>query len=537
MSSWNGNRFSVYTSEEKSVLGLIKEMGDQTNYNSDEIVRLTESDNKKVSHQEMQEVYKIDKQANFTGSWFGIKRPTQSNEGLAGTVEQLIDETIPSINSQLEQIENNIDNDIIKPIVLSGEIGGTITLERNKIYIIEGNLKIKENSKIDGKWATIRKDGIINIGDNVYITNVNFETETPLQRIDDVCQTQKECSLVIGNNVTIENCKGNGITIYISNKKDVLIKDNIFIGGYSVGGTIQFYNNSSFCKVVNNKINGSSHNGISIHTSNNILIEGNECFNNGHSGIWTPYSTQLTIKNNKCHGHKVFDGIDLNFGADNFNIDFNANSIVSENECFNNNSCGITIVGSNINVIGNKCFNNGFNGIRLDRYREGDTTEAFNVNIIDNVVYNNSKVIEGHNISMASFILSIIKGNTSYYDEETKDSIKCFYLDGDRITVSDNIGYKKSGNDKNLRTDTIVGTNNIIVNNKFAYNDDDVTVNKLYVDGTCRVKDLFACDLGNINMFGPLPKGHFKIGYENTEDGNYYLVVGTSKGNKKVQLL
>lgn len=105
MSSWNGNRFSVYTSEEKSVLGLIKEMGDQTNYNSDEIERLTQSDNKKVSHQEMQELYKIDKQANFTGSWFGIKRPTQSDVGLAGTVEQLIDETIPGINSQLEQNE------------------------------------------------------------------------------------------------------------------------------------------------------------------------------------------------------------------------------------------------------------------------------------------------------------------------------------------------------------------------------------------------------------------------------------------------
>ena len=43
-------------------------------------------------------------------------------------------------------------------------------------------------------------------------------------------------------------------------------------------------------------------------------------------------------------------------------------------------------------------------------------------------------------------------------------------------------------------------------------------------------------ELSDINWFGPLPKGTIRIGYENTEDGNYWLVIGTSKGNKKVQL-
>ena len=107
MSKWNKNKFSIYKSEEKTVLGLIKELGDQTNYNTDEVEKVKESNNKKVSHEEMKSKYKIDENADFTGSWFGIKRPTQSNEGIASTVEQIIDETIPNINSQLEQIKNS----------------------------------------------------------------------------------------------------------------------------------------------------------------------------------------------------------------------------------------------------------------------------------------------------------------------------------------------------------------------------------------------------------------------------------------------
>lgn len=146
MSSWNGNRFSVYTSEEKSVLGLIKEMGDQTNYNSDEIVRLTESDNKKVSHQEMQEVYKIDKQANFTGSWFGIKRPTQSSEGLTATVEQLIDETIPDINSQLEQKADKtyIDNELFKIVKPNDDLVSVMKSTTKPLKLLDGVFIINE---------------------------------------------------------------------------------------------------------------------------------------------------------------------------------------------------------------------------------------------------------------------------------------------------------------------------------------------------------------------------------------------------------
>lgn len=109
MGKWNGNKFSVYKSEEKSALGLIKELGEQTNYNTDELEQVKISNNKKVSHDEMKEIYKIDNSANFTGSWHGISKPTASQEGLQATVDKIVEEDIPSINELLDNNTNDLN--------------------------------------------------------------------------------------------------------------------------------------------------------------------------------------------------------------------------------------------------------------------------------------------------------------------------------------------------------------------------------------------------------------------------------------------
>lgn len=158
MSTWNGKRFSVYTSDEKSALGLIKEVGEQTNYNTDELEKVKISDNKKVSHQEMQDNYKIDKDGNFIGSWHGLKKPTASQEGLQATVDNIIDKDIPTIN-------NRIDNLIIH----SGE--GSI----NNAEIIDGRTGIDDTS------FSLIGDNIRTTTKNIYtfISNVfNFKNNT-----------------------------------------------------------------------------------------------------------------------------------------------------------------------------------------------------------------------------------------------------------------------------------------------------------------------------------------------------------------------
>lgn len=127
MSTWNKKNFSIYTSDEITALGLIEELGNQTNYNTEELEKVKESDNKKVSHDEMYNIYKIDKNADFTGSWHGIKKPTASQEGLQATVDKIVEEDIPSINELLDNIEKKQTHGNILFVGKNGEQFNTIT--------------------------------------------------------------------------------------------------------------------------------------------------------------------------------------------------------------------------------------------------------------------------------------------------------------------------------------------------------------------------------------------------------------------------
>ena len=121
MGNWNGNKFSVYKSEEKSTLGLIKELGEQTNYNTDELEQVKKSNNKKVSYDDLHTKYQLTTNgtnANFNGSWQGLNKPTLSEEGAFAQVEKNMADII-KINEQLDTItllvsglknENNFDN-------------------------------------------------------------------------------------------------------------------------------------------------------------------------------------------------------------------------------------------------------------------------------------------------------------------------------------------------------------------------------------------------------------------------------------------
>lgn len=165
MSSWNRNRFSIFTSDELDALGLIEELGKHTNTNSDEIERLTISDNKKVSHEEMQEVYKIDKEANFTGSWFGIKRPSQSNEGMAGTLDQLTEVEIPNLKngkqnkSSVSLDDVNFDVDIQS--IINSNLGiSKLTLSKERIYNLSDTLYVPSNFELNLNGSTLSLKGV-----------------------------------------------------------------------------------------------------------------------------------------------------------------------------------------------------------------------------------------------------------------------------------------------------------------------------------------------------------------------------------------
>jgi len=73
MSKWNGKRFSVYTSEEKTTLGLIKELGEQTNFNTEEVERI--------------EREKTDLYGDHKGTWQGY-RPSQVDAAITSILDE-----------------------------------------------------------------------------------------------------------------------------------------------------------------------------------------------------------------------------------------------------------------------------------------------------------------------------------------------------------------------------------------------------------------------------------------------------------------
>ena len=101
---YNGNKFSVYTSEEKTVLGLLDELGSQVNHNTDTL------DNK------------TDLYGDHKGTWQGLNRPTLSDEGMRATVEDIIGNKIPSIEFSMDGINSTLhimDNKFKEPISLN----------------------------------------------------------------------------------------------------------------------------------------------------------------------------------------------------------------------------------------------------------------------------------------------------------------------------------------------------------------------------------------------------------------------------------
>ena len=116
---YNNRRFSIYDSEEKTALSLMNELGQACNevLNRADEVEKQANDNKvnKVSYDDLQNNYQLTTDganANFDGTWQGLNRPTLSDEGMRATVEDIIDNKIPSIETSLVNINRTINGEI-----------------------------------------------------------------------------------------------------------------------------------------------------------------------------------------------------------------------------------------------------------------------------------------------------------------------------------------------------------------------------------------------------------------------------------------
>ena len=122
-------RFTVYDSEANTALELINELGALTNEVCDSL------DNK------------TDLFGDHKGSWQGLNRPTMSEEGMRATVEDIIDNKIPSIETSLDNIK--------KGHIYISDFTGTVQeaidyCTENKLdLIINKDITVKETLNID----------------------------------------------------------------------------------------------------------------------------------------------------------------------------------------------------------------------------------------------------------------------------------------------------------------------------------------------------------------------------------------------------
>ena len=150
---WNKNKFSIYDSEEKTVLTLIQKMLNFfTSYSK-------ELDNK------------TDLKGDHKGSWQGINRPTLSEEGMRGTVEKhitLLDNMCIQL-SNYPRLEGEPDDTARINRLLSKERGknlyipdGTYIISDSLIIYNDTTLTLSDKAEIKMKENTVIKENVNN---------------------------------------------------------------------------------------------------------------------------------------------------------------------------------------------------------------------------------------------------------------------------------------------------------------------------------------------------------------------------------------
>lgn len=120
---YNKKRFSIFESEEKTALELMNELGQACNEvldRADQVeILANDNKNKKVSYDDLHTKYQLTTDgtnANFNGSWQGLKKPTLSQEGAFAQVEKNSGD-IDDIKSEL--VKKAYEHDVIK----KGDVG------------------------------------------------------------------------------------------------------------------------------------------------------------------------------------------------------------------------------------------------------------------------------------------------------------------------------------------------------------------------------------------------------------------------------
>lgn len=155
LDEWNKQPFTIYTSEERGVLGLLKRLGvwvGKVIQQLDILDKLTnDNKNQKVSYKDMKEMYNFYKdlktgKQDYQGSWFGIPRPEYAEPGIQGQVTA----------NRLE-LENKVSkNEIVINVKDYGAKGDGVTNDNDSFIECFNYAKSLSSLTTDGNKIKIR---------------------------------------------------------------------------------------------------------------------------------------------------------------------------------------------------------------------------------------------------------------------------------------------------------------------------------------------------------------------------------------------
>lgn len=94
---------------------------------------------------------KLSDNGNFTGSWFGLNKPTMSEEGMRATVEKIVNEDLPYIQTQIKQTVAYISDNTV---------GNNIPVDKPYTY---DYLREQQSLLLSTAFKMIRNDELLNL--------------------------------------------------------------------------------------------------------------------------------------------------------------------------------------------------------------------------------------------------------------------------------------------------------------------------------------------------------------------------------------
>ena len=273
----NGNRFSVYTSEEKTVLGVINELAQENAEVNKEINKVLEE--------------KTDLYGDHKGSWQGLDRPTMSDEGIRSTVEDIIDNKIPSFQTALDN-KTNLSNKHIKILNSKDDTKGVLDIANfagqgilsNIIAFILHHYTDSDMIQLDNvgsgtalviknaQNASRRPDKDVSyVGTGAFLKLMKHDNN--LGFANELLQITKDCELLFSN--------ANGTVVLSSNKSDdgtyvfnfKVYKDNEYLAKLTNGskGDVLTIKNTATKTRIDIETNATQTNGMRFKTNTGSL--------------------------------------------------------------------------------------------------------------------------------------------------------------------------------------------------------------------------------------------------------------------------